>query len=224
MAERARRLKPELTGWLNPGFSYQARQALDVVANDSAKRLQQEFRGALENTCHNGAAEGNARALTIHNRFAPPNKHPATYHATLRHHGEFKNSLNEALAAPVIQCLVPVWPKTFRRPLLVQMGMDAKGQFETLMSVLQRSSPPALRQECGSHCNMTLQEVHGTIDEIQKGIKKLINREQRELSRTLVPKIQDILRPVYNEAAIIRGRGSTKIQKSRRHTPADDVQ
>ncbi|CAE6498133.1 unnamed protein product [Rhizoctonia solani] len=196
------------------GFSYEVCQAMKNVTEECVKYLKQEIRGALEDLFVKGAAEAEAKALATHDLFAPPITHWATYRATLRRNGEFKRNLNEKLVAPITQRQLEVWPGTFRKPLLAPMANEAKLQIEKVLSQVKQSSPLTIQALCERQCHVALQEAQATIHEIERGLKKLIIREQRALSKFLVPSVREILGPAYREAVEIRGRGSTGKQKA----------
>ncbi|CAE6398092.1 unnamed protein product [Rhizoctonia solani] len=196
------------------GFSSELRQVMQKVIEDCVAYLKQDIRGAFEELFLKGAAEAEARALAIHDLFAPRITHWATYRATLRRCGEFRRNLNEELVAPITRRQLEIWPQTFRKQLLAPMAKDAKLSIERMLAEVKRTSPPAVYAHCEPQCQLALQEAQATINEIEQGLMKLIVQEQRTLSRFLAPAIRDILDAAYHEAIEIRGRKSTELQKN----------
>ncbi|CUA69693.1 hypothetical protein RSOLAG22IIIB_08619 [Rhizoctonia solani] len=187
---------------------------MKTVVADCIAYLKREIRGTLEELFLKGAAEAEAKALAIHDLFATPIVHWATYRATLRRDGEFRRNLNEELVGPITRRQLEIWPQTFEKRLLAPMASEAKLQIEAILNQVKLSSPAGVYTICASQCQLALLEAQATVDEIERGLMKLVVREQRALSRFLAPVVKDVLGAAYREAIEIRGRKSTELQKN----------
>lgn len=133
----------------------------------------------------------------------------------LRRHGSYRGDLNVDLLVPFIRSIAQAWCRTFQTNMFTTLEEGAVTAIEKLLKDVEESSAPGLKDYAAiqaKHCvEMTKVAMDGTLDLVRKSL----NSEQRELSRSIAPDVQERLRPGYDNALEVKGKGSVARQKVR---------
>ena len=82
-----------------------------------------------------------------------------------------------------------------------------------LLRKVERSAAPGLTERAKSQGEIALEEVKVAMKSLVTVVREILNEQQKEISRCLIPHVQKQLRNGYAEAAEERGRGSVARQK-----------
>ncbi|GJE84682.1 nuclear GTPase SLIP-GC [Phanerochaete sordida] len=182
------------------------------VVDNCVKELQARFREGLEEKCRLGAINASTAAVDTSDTFAA-SMHWATYRATLRRHGSWRQDLNVELSNPFTRQIASTWSRVFEADLFASFEHATNEAIARVLKEVEESAAPGLKERARGQAELALEEakvaLHKTID----SVRETINDEQKEISRCLAPHVQDQLVDGYDEAMLERGRGSVARQK-----------
>ncbi|CAE6455880.1 unnamed protein product [Rhizoctonia solani] len=193
------------------GISHLLQKRMNTVALKCQKHLQSEFRNKIRSPCQAGAITAkNTATKTMED--STQKMRWNTVKAVLRRYGEYKEvDLNTELARPMTQRITRPWSRVFEQNglmLLHQMATASKEIILDLLKEVEGSSPPSLRARFQAQCHLAYQEAEKSIDNIVENLGVLIQREQKSISRSLVPYIKTELRDTYTEIIEASGTGA----------------
>ncbi|KZV83402.1 hypothetical protein EXIGLDRAFT_754416 [Exidia glandulosa HHB12029] len=188
----------------------------DVVVEDVVDDLKDKFSEGLEDKCKKGAEKASDAAVETVDNFAAA-IHWATYRATLRRHGAFRSDLNAELAQPMTSSIASSWSAMFEQNLFGLFEKKGLRAIQDLLKRVEESAAPGLREKARAQTQIALKDAQGAMANIVAQVNEAMKEQQKDLSRTLAPRIQDEMIPGYDRAMEERGTGSVKRQKDYMH-------
>ncbi|KIK65342.1 hypothetical protein GYMLUDRAFT_70455 [Collybiopsis luxurians FD-317 M1] len=175
-------------------------------------QLKMKFKDGLEDKCRVGASLSASGAVELSDYFAA-SMHWGTYRATLRRHGDWRRNLNIELLAPFTRNIAASWSKLFETDLLRPFEDAVETCVRRLIEDMASSAAPGLRERVKMQGDVCLEEVHVALKQAVAVVRDTVNTEQKEVSRSLAPHVQNNLIDGYNLAMDERGKGSVARQK-----------
>ncbi|EPQ59276.1 hypothetical protein GLOTRDRAFT_136192 [Gloeophyllum trabeum ATCC 11539] len=192
------------------------------IINKTIEDVQARFKDGLEEKCQAGAEMAASSALTTSDTFAS-SVHWATYRATLRRHGSFRQDLNVELINPMTRNIASSWSKVFEADLFAAFEANTKAAIKRLVEEVEESAAPALKDRVRNQAELSLEEASVTLNKTLETVREAMNNQQKEVSRCLAPHVQNQLIEGYDRAMLERGKGSVARQKTVFHDFIDDV-
>ncbi|CAL1702209.1 unnamed protein product [Somion occarium] len=192
------------------------------VVDDCVHELQNRFRDGLEEKCIIGATNAAAAAVPTSDNFAA-SMHWATYRATLRRNGSWRQDLNVELSNPFTRNIASSWSKVFESDLFASFDKSATTVIQQLLKEVEDSAAQGLKERAKGQADLSLDEAKVALRKTIDVVRDTINTEQKEVSRCLAPHVQNQLVDGYERAMEERGRGSVARQKALFHDFVDGV-
>ncbi|KAI0829426.1 hypothetical protein BC628DRAFT_1501297 [Trametes gibbosa] len=171
-----------------PRLEAEFRKLSDGCVDD----LQERFRDGLEERCRVGAASASSAAVETSDALAAA-MHWATYRATLRRHGSWRQDLNVELSNPFTRQIASSWAKVFEADLFASFEKSTLEVIQKLIGDVTASAAPGLQERARGQGELAM-------DEARVALKKTLEIKQ--------------LVDGYNRAMDERGRGSVARQKT----------
>ncbi|KDQ65115.1 hypothetical protein JAAARDRAFT_188367 [Jaapia argillacea MUCL 33604] len=217
------RAAPKVDAYGEPiGVTPRLVKEFGLVVDNTVQELQTRFRDGLEEKCQDGAANAAKMALSTSDAFAAA-MHWATYRATLRRHGTFRQDLNVELINPMTKNIASSWSKVFEADLFASFNADANRSINKLLKEVEESAAPGLKDRVKNQGEVCLEEAKLALKKTVEIVNETMSSEQKEVSRCLAPHIQDQLLEGYDRALEERGRGSVARQKAVFHDFIENV-
>ncbi|KAF8589963.1 hypothetical protein K439DRAFT_1628171 [Ramaria rubella] len=197
---------------ITPLLTAQLEQIVDVAVSE----LKNGFEDGLNDKLQTGAENAAATALETSDQFAA-SMHWQTYRATLRRHGSFRRCLNTELINPLTRNIASSWGRVFEADLFASFESQAMAHIKKLLKDVENSATPSLQDRSKRQGEIALEEAKIAMKSLVTVVRDILNEQQKEVSRCLVPHVQTQLRSGYNQAAEERGRGSVARQKAVLH-------
>ncbi|KZT70920.1 hypothetical protein DAEQUDRAFT_152383 [Daedalea quercina L-15889] len=149
--------------------------------------------------------------------------HWSTYRGTLRRYGSWRRDLNVELTVPFTRDIAARWSSTFTnvsvdfKSLSISFKDEVSLMMNKYLAEVEKSATPLLKdlaKKQTKHCRTT---VRRALPLIVSRIRSVIDKEQKEASRCLAPRITETLKPGYEVAAPQSGPGSSNRRKSLFH-------
>ncbi|KAH8084308.1 hypothetical protein BXZ70DRAFT_957636 [Cristinia sonorae] len=202
---------PDQTG--NPaGVMHRLVKDFTTVVGEYVCQLQKTFRDGLEEKCKVGAIMAAEKAIVTAREFAN-GMHWRTYRATLRRHGSWKGDLNVVLCNPFTRHIASSWVKVFEADLFASVEKVMNETIMTVLTEIELSAPPGLRERAKGQAERVLRDARFALVQTLDLVREVMHQEQKEVSHSLAPHVQEQLVPGYDSAAAIRGQGSVAKQK-----------
>ncbi|THH33781.1 hypothetical protein EUX98_g424 [Antrodiella citrinella] len=192
------------------------------VVDDCVHHLQNSFRDGLEEKCQAGAANAANAAVETSDSFAA-SMHWATYRATLRRHGSWRQDLNVELGNPFTRQIASSWSKVFETDLFASFEKAANDTIKALLKEIEDSATIGLKERAKGQGELSLDEAKVALRKTLDIVRDTINMEQKEVSRCLAPHVQNQLVDGYDRAMEERGTGSVARQKALFHNHVNGI-
>ncbi|KAH8084307.1 hypothetical protein BXZ70DRAFT_1011998 [Cristinia sonorae] len=198
------------------GVAQQLLTDFKPVVRNCVKRLQDVFQGTLGDVCATGAVLAVEIAEDVLTNFYETKMKSRwqTFRAALRRHGCWKHDLNDDLSYPFTSHIASTWAGVFETDLFASFGEDITERIRAKMAEIEASAPCGLKDAVKVQGERAVKEANATVQKILRRARLAINKEQKEISRSLSPQIQTRLTPGYDEASAIQGRGSVAAQQT----------
>ncbi|KZT13003.1 uncharacterized protein LAESUDRAFT_719309 [Laetiporus sulphureus 93-53] len=193
-----------------------------AVIDDCVRELKDRFRDELDEKCLVGAAIAASTAVETSDTFAA-SMHWATYRAALRRHGSYRQDLNVELTNPFTRNIASAWSKVFEADLFASFEQATMAAINKLFADVEQSAPAGLKERTGSRSKLCLDEAHVALAKTLDVVRKAMKRQQKGMSRSLAPHVQDQLLEGYNRAKEERGPGSVARQKALFHDYVENI-
>jgi hypothetical protein len=191
------------------------------------------YRSCLDSAYANNIHQAAEAAVTTSDGFAAgmhwgtyrASKHSIRFHRpshvfkqclALRRFGTFRRDLNEELILPMTKTIASSWSKVFEADLFSTFETSIIGSINKLVTDIEASAATGLKDRVRSQGEACLEEAKAALKNIVEVVRETMNSEQKEVSRCLVPHIQERLSDGYHAAMEERGRGSVARQKVNR--------
>ncbi|EMD41072.1 hypothetical protein CERSUDRAFT_63001 [Gelatoporia subvermispora B] len=192
------------------------------VIEDCVKELQHRFGDGLEEKCQVGAVNAAAAAVQTSDTFAA-SMHWATYRATLRRHGSWRQDLNVELTNPFTRNIASSWSKVFEADLFASFEKSALDAISKLLNEVEASAVCGLKERARAQAEVCVEEARVALKKTLELVQDTRNTEQKEVSRCLAPHVQTRLVDGYNRAMDERGKGSVARQKMVFHDHVENI-
>ncbi|CCM01707.1 uncharacterized protein FIBRA_03772 [Fibroporia radiculosa] len=192
------------------------------VIDDCVLQLQNIFREGLEEKCRVGAANAASAAVQTSDSFAA-GMHWATYRATLRRHGSWRQDLNVELTNPFTRNIASSWSKVFEADLFLAFDKAATDAINKLLADVEESTAIGLKERAKGQGELCQEEARLALRKTLDIVSETIQTEQKEISRCLAPHVQNQLVEGYDLAMEERGPGSVVRQKGVFHDFVDNI-
>ncbi|KAJ8086527.1 hypothetical protein PM082_005350 [Marasmius tenuissimus] len=146
--------------------------------------------------------------------------HFNTYLAAIRHRGCYDNhNLNELLT-PFFRSVAPVWAKIFEGDKFFSPFHVSSTQIisSLLEEVESSTTHECLKRRINSQRIVCLEHAKNAFVQAFYILQDAVKEKQKEISRSLVPQVNDRLGDGYNTAMEIKGKGCVKRQKFATHS------
>jgi hypothetical protein len=202
-------------------------QQLGVLTND----LDASVKNTVLNALPTGVKSAEDSAVTTSNKWSAPRRqatdrglHWASYRATVRRDGIFASSaagsvnFNQDLAEPIFRFISVNWDQLFG----VQISQIFKRHQDRIIASIKQSNSKFNEQLTTLGVDKTRlarneQHIVGVqqnrVQQKLDVIRNEIAEKQRDISRTIVPAVQEKMRPAYNVAAARCGTGVYEMMK-----------
>lgn len=104
------------------------------------------------------------------------------------------------------------WSRAFKS-ISVDIIDDVTVQVSALLTDFEQSATPLLEDCAREKVQQVQQELRGLLEAIVIRVKDVIDKEQKEANRCLVPHLRKALAPGYADAAPLSGPGSSARRK-----------
>ncbi|KAG8929017.1 hypothetical protein FRC01_005056, partial [Tulasnella sp. 417] len=182
------------------------------LVDEAVSNLHDIFKDGLEEKLKIGSATASAMAYETSMNFGN-SMHWATYRAHLRRDGVFRRDLNADLCLPLTSSIAKSWGEVFEQDLFAEFGRRTTQAIEKVIEEIKDSAAPGLRERCGVQGNLAKEDAETALKAMIQIVHEALQKEQKEISRSLSPHVQEQLRDVYIRAMMERGRGSVARQK-----------
>ncbi|TFK83640.1 hypothetical protein K466DRAFT_528541 [Polyporus arcularius HHB13444] len=204
------------------GVAPRLRKEFDAVIDKCVEELQERFKEGLEEKCQIGAANAASAAVETSDQFAA-SMHWATYRATLRRHGMWRQDLNVDLSNPFTRQIASSWSRVFESDLFASFEQATMDVIKQLIADVEASAAPGLKDRAKGQGELCLEEARGALRKTLDVVSEAMNTQQKEISRCLAPHVQGQLVDGYDRAMEERGRGSVARQKAVFHDHIDSL-
>ncbi|KAI0320228.1 hypothetical protein OF83DRAFT_1215368 [Amylostereum chailletii] len=184
-----------------------------AVVSKTIAGLKVAFKEGLQEKCEAGAALAAAGAVEKSDVFAA-SMHWASYRATLRRHGTFRQDLNVELTAPMTKNIASSWAKVFEADLFANLQTAIMNSVNGIVKDVEGSAAVALKDRVKNQGELCVEEARVALKNVVEVVKDALNAEQKEVSRCLAPHVQGALIDGYEAAMEERGAGSVARQKA----------
>ena len=214
------RLPPEVREAARQAFESEVgtlQGELKQHANDAEKTITKTFEEDVAPKLKEGAETAKADAITKAQSWSisvtQGGLHWATYKATTRRNGVFRINMNEALVEPIFKAVATQWERSFLSGLsstldTLQTNVEASlGRFHpALLTALGRASVPSEASAAlgDAQTDGLLSSLRSTVSDL----KATAQKQQRDLSRSMEPTVQEKMTPGYEAATAECGTGS----------------
>ncbi|KAH9844070.1 Dynamin family-domain-containing protein [Rhodofomes roseus] len=192
------------------------------VIEECVQGLQDRFRDGLEEKCKVGAENASSAAVETSDVFAA-SMHWATYRATLRRHGSWRQDLNVELTNPFTRQIASSWQKVFEADLFASFEKSTLTVIDNLLHDVEQSAASGLKERARGQGELCLQEAKIALQKTLDVVRDTVTSQQKETSRCLAPHIQEQLFDGYDAAMEERGTGSVARQKAVFHNYVGDI-
>lgn len=121
--------------------------------------------------------------------------------------------MNMELVNPYTKKVAASWVNVFQSDLLANVEYSAMKKIDALLEDFEHSAPTALQKRTKKKCETCRAEAQLTVKTTLSVVRKTLNLEQKEISRTFAPHVQGSLVAGYKTAASMKGVGSVRKQK-----------
>jgi len=149
--------------------------------------------------------------------------HWATYRATLRRHGSWRQDLDVELGNPFTRQIASSWSKVFETDLFAPFEKAANNTIKALLQEIENSAALGLKERAKGQGELSLEEAKVALRKTLDIVRDTNNTEQKEVSRCLAPHVQNQLIEGYDCAMEERGKGSVARQKALFHDYVNGV-
>ena len=193
-------------------------QALQAQADAAEGKIKQVFEEVVAPKLREGAGQAKADALRTAQEWGIPvtqgGLHWATYKATTRRLGVFRLNMNEALCEPIFKAVSTHWERSFLSGLSAtldslreQVQQSLASFHPALLTALREANVPedattALGASASADGLLT------SLTTVVGDIKESVQKQQRDLSRSMEPAVQEAMTPGYSAATAEAGTGS----------------
>ncbi|KAG6882282.1 hypothetical protein C0992_012236, partial [Termitomyces sp. T32_za158] len=143
--------------------------------------------------------------------------HWTAYRATLRRHGSWRKDLNVELITPFAQNIAHSWGKVFESDLFGPFEVASISSINTLLEDIEDSAAQGLKDRTRIQGEKCLEEACITFKKTMEAVRETMSKEQKEVSRCMMPHIQSQLAEGYDRAMEEKGTGSVVRQKTYFH-------
>lgn len=192
------------------------------VIDKSVGNLKENFREGLEEKCKTGAVNAASAAVQTSDTFAA-SMHWASYRATLRRHGSWRQDLNVELTNPFTRQIASSWSKVFEADLFASFEKATVEAVDKLLTDIEASAALGLKERAKGQGELCLEEARIALRKTLDVVRDTMNTEQKEISRCFAPHVQNQLIEGYDSAMMERGAGSVARQKALFHNYVDDI-
>jgi len=133
----------------------------------------------------------------------------------LRRYGTYTRDLNEELLAPFMLSIAQTWCHTFQTNMFKTLERRTVGVIQQLLINVEEDAAPGLKDNAAKQAEHCIRMAKVTMDNTVNSVTKTLNVEQRGLSRSMAPDVQEGLRTGYDNALEEKGKGSVARQKVR---------
>ncbi|KAF8531170.1 hypothetical protein JB92DRAFT_3105602 [Gautieria morchelliformis] len=183
------------------------------IVDEVVVELKGKFEDGLNEKLQAGATNAAAMAVMTSDEFAA-SMHWKTYRATLRRDGSFRRCLNSELIHPLTKNIASSWARVFEADLFASFEAQAMSIVSKLLKEVENSAAPGLKDRSKQQGEAALEEVKVAMKSLVMVVRDILNNNQKEVSRCLVPHLAGQLHPGYSQASDEWGRGSVARQKA----------
>ncbi|KAJ7179183.1 hypothetical protein C8R46DRAFT_1072781 [Mycena filopes] len=187
------------------------------VVENSVSSLKDHLRDGLEERCRVGALNAAESAVPTSDEFAG-SMHWASYRATLRRNGEYRRDLNVELVNPFTRNIATKWQQVFEADIFSGLLSSTVDCINKLIGDIERSAASGLKDRARIQGESCLESARVALDKTIETVKETLSGEQKEISRSLAPHVQEQLLDGYETAMEERGAGSVARQKAVFHS------
>ena len=123
---------------------------------------------------------------------------------------------------PFTRHIAPRWSNTFRNVSIDFKSFSLTFEDEVALIVSERlteveeSATPLLKDLAQAQAERSRKTVRQVLPRLMRRVKSIVGEKQKEVSRDLAPRIQEMLKPGYEVAAPQSGPGSSARRKVHR--------
>lgn len=127
--------------------------------------------------------------------------HWGTYRATLRRQGTFRTTdINVELVNPFTRHIASSWSKIFESDLFSALEAGVERKIAKLLKDVEDSAAHGLKDRVKFQAGQCREEAKVALNKTMELVKKIMNEEQKTVSRGLAPHVQMQLAETYNRA------------------------
>ncbi|KAJ7228734.1 hypothetical protein GGX14DRAFT_414563 [Mycena pura] len=183
------------------------------IIETSVSSLKDHLRNGLEERCRAGAANAADAAVSTSDDFAS-SMHWASYRATLRRNGEYRRDLNVELVSPFTRNIAQTWHHVFEADVFSSLLSSITACIDSLINDVEKSAAPGLKDRTKLQGENCLESARVALKQTVETVKDTLHTEQKEVSRSLAPRVKEQLLDGYSRAMYETGKGSVARQKA----------
>ncbi|KIY51603.1 hypothetical protein FISHEDRAFT_11570, partial [Fistulina hepatica ATCC 64428] len=198
------------------GIRPRLRKEFAVVVEACEQSLKGVFKDGLEEKCDKGAVDAAAASVETSDQFASL-IHWQTYRAVLRRFGEYRLrslDLNNDLCMPFTRSIASSWGRVFETDLFAAFEEQTIEVIKKLVADVEATATVGLKDRSSQQGQLCLEEAKIALQATLVEVKQKLQELQKDLSRALVPHVQQQLMNSYDLAMEEHGRGSVARQKA----------
>ena len=121
--------------------------------------------------------------------------------------------MNVELSNPFTRQIASTWSKIFETDLFADFEKATNNAISVVIKEIEASAALGLKERARIQGEIALEEAKITLQKMLQSVRETINNEQKEISRSLAPHVQNQLYDGYVLAMEERGPGSVARQK-----------
>jgi hypothetical protein len=195
------------------GTPYQCAALLSKFAESLNAVFDCDLNPSLAEGAETAEAEAMGKVQSWGDKYNAGGLHWATYKATVRRSGKFRIDMNEELAEPILAAVSTRWEQTFCGAVTKLLEELSSGMQATLTVTLTTLNTKLAAAGLDKAQMAVLQSVLTT--EVKQKfaasvgrVLKAVQEQQKELSRSVAPQIQQAMAPGYERGFAECGTGS----------------
>jgi hypothetical protein len=119
------------------------------------------------------------------------------------------------LLAPFTLSIAQSWCNTFQTNMFTTFEQRALTVVRNLLTEVEEDCAPGLKDYAATQAELCIEMTKVALDRALHRVTASLNLEQRELSRSMAPNVQEGLRKGYDDALNEKGKGCVARQKVR---------
>ncbi|RXW22795.1 hypothetical protein EST38_g3042 [Candolleomyces aberdarensis] len=197
------------------GIASRLRKEFSGLVDSCVTDLKQRFRDNLEEECQLGAECASTLAVSAAKKFTEDCRMRwNTYRAVLARKGSFReHDLNLKLLHPFTFTIRHSWSDLFQSDFFSDLKTSVTAAITRLLRDFQNTVAGDFRDDAREQADLCLKDAQSTLEATVDAVNNALTKQQKAISRCMVPHVQKVMWETYIEAMEHRGTNSYVRQK-----------